>query len=413
MRLLLLTFVSLLVRPAAAQPGVDPPAATSDQAALLARQLIIADGHVDLPTRLFVRNFRLERTFTGIPITSTEGDFDYTRAKRGGLDAPFMSIYVPSSYQTSGDAKAYADSLIEMIGTVISEHPDKFAPGLSPSAVEENFAKGLISLPMGMENGAPIREIQDVAYFHARGIRYVTLTHAKDNQICDSSYDTTRTWNGLSPFGRLVIAEMNRVGMMVDISHVTDAAFYQALGISQAPVIASHSSCRTFTPGFQRNMSDDMIQALGKNGGVILINFGSDFLDRRHTRARDEMRAQWSAVLAENGWQEGDSAAQVALEEFRRIYHDQLFSDVEVVADHIDHAVSLAGIDHVGLGSDFDGVGDSLPAGLKDVADYPNLLRTLLERGYTTEDLRKICWGNLARVWRQVERVSAALSAAP
>jgi membrane dipeptidase len=238
---------------------------------------------VDLPTRLFVRNFRLERSFTGIPIASNEGDFDYTRARKGGLDAPFMSIYVPSRYQAEGDARAYADSLIDMIGAIIAEHPDKFAPAPSPAAVEENFVRGLVSLPMGMENGAPIREIQDVAYFHERGIRYITLTHAKDNRLCDSSYDTTRTWNGLSPFGRLVVAEMNKVGVMVDVSHVTDAAFYQTLGISQAPVIASHSSCRTFTPGFQRNMSDDMIRALGKNGGIILAD-GKRLAGKRQRR---------------------------------------------------------------------------------------------------------------------------------
>ncbi len=405
MKIFLATFCILLNFNALSQ-SLTLKEAKQQKAEMLAHQFIIADGHVDLPYRLRVKNFRLTKEFTGIPIETKEGDFDFVRAQKGGLDAPFMSIYIPSDYQEKGGAKELADSLIDMVNGIIQMHPDKFAPGLSPTQIEENFQAGKISLPMGMENGAPVLEIPDVRYFHKRGIRYITLTHGKDNQICDSSYDTTRTWNGLSDFGRAVVAEMNRVGIIVDISHVSDAAFYQVIGTTKAPVIASHSSCRKFTPDFQRNMSDDMIKALGKNGGIIMINFGSDFLDSKVTKMRDEMRAELLKELNEKGLSENDSLAKPIVKDFEKMYHDQLFSDVEKVADHIDHAIKLAGIDHVGLGSDFDGVGDSLPTGLKDVAAYPNLIFVLMERGYSEEDIEKICSKNLFRVWRDVEKVA-------
>ena len=377
------------------------------QAEELSHRFIITDGHVDLPYRLRVKNFRLTKEFTGIPIETDEGDFDYVRAKKGGLTAPFMSIYVPSSYQVSGGAKEVADSLIDMVNGIITVHPDKFGAGLSPDLIEQNFKQGKISLPMGMENGAPLLKLSDVAYYHQRGIRYVTLTHATDNQICDSSYDTTRTWNGLSPYGQDVVLELNRQGMMVDISHVSDAAFYQTIGITKAPVIASHSSCRKYTPDFQRNMSDDMIKSLGKNGGVIMINFGSDFLDSQVSKNRDVMREKMLSMLEEKGLTEEDEAAKSLIEEFKKQFHEPLFSDVEMVANHIDHVVKLAGVDHVGFGSDFDGVGDSLPMGLKDVAAYPNLIYVLLKRGYSEEDIEKMCYKNLFRVWKEVERISA------
>ncbi len=373
----------------------------------LAHKYIIVDGHVDLPSRLSVKNFRLTKEFIAMPIETNEGDFDYVRAKKGGLTAPFMSIYIPSGHQQRADGgQSFADTLIDMVGNISKMHPDKFAPANSPDDIERNFAAGKISLPMGMENGAPILKTSDLAYFHKRGIRYITLTHGKDNLICDSSYDTTRTHNGLSPFGREEVLEMNRLGIMVDISHVSDAAFYQVIGTTKVPVIASHSSCRTYTPDFQRNMSDDMIQALGKNGGVIMINFGSTFLDSRIVNSREAMRTKLLALLEAKGLKEEDEAAKPILKQFSEENQDSLYSDVEMVANHIDHAVKLAGIDHVGLCSDYDGVGDSLPTGLKDVAAYPNLLFVLLKRGYSEEDIAKICYKNIFRVWREVERVA-------
>ena len=334
----------------------------------LAQAFIITDGHVDLPYRLKEKHFRLEPEYLGIPVSTTEGDFDFERAKKGGLDAPFMSIYIPSRYQLKSDnGKVLADSLIDMIEGIVKAHPDKFSLARTPAEIETNTKAGKISLPMGMENGAPVGDDSgNVKYFFDRGIRYLTLTHGKDNQICDSSYDTLSTWKGLSPFGEKVVAEMNRVGIMVDISHVSDSAFYDVIKISKAPLIASHSSSRYFTPGFQRNMSDDMIKALAKNGGVIQINFGATFLDSV-ARQNETLRDSLEKLLITKKLTSKDPEGQPIIEQFGK-QHKELFSDVERVADHIDHVVKIAGIDYVGIGSDYDGVGDSLPLGLKDVS---------------------------------------------
>ncbi len=381
---------------------------TYQYAVELAHRFIITDGHVDLPYRLKVKNFRLEREYMGIPIQTSEGDFDYERAKQGGLDAPFMSIFIPSSYQKDPQsAHDLADSLIDMMHGIIDALPDKFAKGESPEMIEANFEKGLISLPMGMENGAPLLTLQDVKYYYDKGIRYVTLTHGKDNQICDSSYDTTRTWGGLSPYGYKVVAEMNRIGMIVDVSHISDSTFYQAMKYSKAPVLATHSSCRAFTPGWQRNMSDDMIVELGRKGGVIQINFGTDFLDSEITKARTANRLELDSLLNQAGLKAEDSLAKPIIDQFR-IDHPNLYSDVQRVADHIDHVVRLAGIDHVGIGSDFDGVGDSLPTGLKDVSMYPNLIYELLKRDYSEEDIEKVCYKNVWRVWHAVNKIASS-----
>jgi membrane dipeptidase len=354
----------------AVEPAPAPPRDYAAEADAIAHEMIILDGHVDVPWRLAESEEPED-----VGLATQNGDFDYPRAKAGGLDAPFMSIYVPVKYEMKG-ADRVADDLIDLVEGIVARHPDKFALARSPADVRANFAAGLISLPMGMENGAPImRKLANVKRFHARGIRYITLAHSKDNHISDSSYDTRHTHRGLSRFGEKVVAEMNRLGIMIDVSHLSDEAFFDVMGVTKAPVIASHSSCRHFTPGWERNMSDEMIQALSRNGGVIQINFGSSFLDGEVRRQIED---------------HGDDGPPV-------------YSTVEKVADHIDHVVALVGVDHVGFGSDFDGVGDSLPVGLKSAADYPNLIRVLLERGWTRADLEKLCSGNVLRVWQAVE----------
>lgn len=373
----------------------------------LAKKYIITDGHVDLPYRLKVMNFRLEKEFLKIPIESEKGDFDYVRSKAGGLDAPFMSIYLPANLQQDkGRSKKLADSLINMVSSIADEHPDKFVIAHWPADVKKAFKQGKIALPMGMENGSGIEDdLANVAYFKKRGISYITLTHSKDNLICDSSYDTTRTWQGLSPFGKEVVKEMNKTGIMVDISHVSDSTFYQVIRQTKVPVIASHSSCRKFTPDFERNMSDDMLRELKANNGVIMINFGSTFIDQEVKEQRWQLGLKMNAFLEEKGLSREDEAAKPLIKQFLKD-NPGAFSDVKMVANHIDHVVKVAGIDHVGFGSDFDGVGDSLPAGLKDVSQYPNLLAELLRRGYTDADIEKVCYGNLFRVWEEVEQVA-------
>ncbi len=343
-----------------------------------------------------------------ISARTPDGNFDYPRAKAGGLNAPFMSIYVPSSYEMNG-AKQYADRCIDMVEKFARDWPDKFAIARSPADVRAQFRAGLISLPMGMENGAPLEgDLANLTYFHERGIRYITLVHAKDNHICDASFDKERKWNGLSPFGRRVVAEMNRLGIMIDVSHLSDSSFFQVLRLTKAPVIASHSSCRYFTPGWERNMSDDMIRLLAANGGVIQINFGSAFLT-------DDLQKKWvkewdeeEAYFSRNERARTDSAASAFVHAYRE-KNDLGYADISDVVAHIDHVVRLVGADHVGIGSDFDGVGDSLPAGLKDVSDYPNLVYELLKRGYSEEDIRNICGENLLRVWTTVDQIAREL----
>jgi membrane dipeptidase len=354
-------------------PIVQPQRDIHEYADELAHRFIILDGHVDVP-------FRVTALLHGgaplpeIHASAEDGDFDYARARAGGLSAPFMSIYTPAELQAQpGASKEFAEHSIDYVHGLAIDHPDKFALARTPAEVRANFERGLISLALGMENGSPLEsELANVEHFYRRGIRYITLTHARDNLICDSSYDEAGTHGGLSEFGRRVVAEMYRVGIMIDVSHVSDTTFWQVMELSAVPVIASHSSCRHFTPGFERNMSDEMIVALGERGGVIQINFGSAFLDGQYRAAEDR----------------GDYPLRRA--------------NVSLVADHIDHVVEIAGVDHVGFGSDFDGVGDSLPIGLEDVSMYPNLIAELLERGYGEADIEKICSGNVLRVWQAV-----------
>lgn len=389
-------------------PGTAGEQTTSEEAILrkadsLAQAYIITDGHIDLPYRLKNNGINTITPENGnVIIDAGEGDFDFERAREGGLDAPFMSIYIPAEYQQTGGAKALADSLINLVESITTAYPDKFALAGSPEEVESNFKEGKISLPMGMENGAPIEgDLKNVGYFFDRGIRYITLSHGTDNEITDSSYDTTATHGGLSAFGRKVVEEMNSVGMMVDVSHISDSAFYDVMEITNVPVIASHSSARKFTPGFERNMSDELIRALGENGGVIQINFGSDFLDIESQNVRTRNEENLQRELEKQGLTENDSAAKPVIERFNQ-ENPYKYSNVAMVADHIDHVVELAGIDHVGLGSDYDGVGDSLPEGLKDVSDYPNLFAELIRRGYSDEDIEKISYKNVFRVWNAV-----------
>ena len=365
----------------------------------LSKKFIIVDGHIDLPYRLKEAGYLKKDKILDLT-KETDGDFDYAKSKRGGLDAPFMSIYIPAEFQKSGGAKKLADSLINLVVKITNSFPTKFALANNPSDIKDNFSKGLISLPMGIENGAAIeKKLENIDYFFERGIRYITLTHGKDNAICDSSYDSTKTWNGLSPFGRKVISKMNSVGMMIDVSHVTDEAFYQVIEISRTPVIASHSSPRKFTPGFERNMSDDMIIKLAESNGLILINFGSSFVNELSNKKFDLIDKKvenWKIKNKINDIEEINKFKNRIIEE------EKPFATIEDVINAIDHVVKLVGIDHVGFGSDFDGLGNTLPYNLKNVSDYPNVILGLLKKNYSEEDIEKICYKNLFRTWNEI-----------
>jgi membrane dipeptidase len=401
MRLPLLRSLVLLLLPlfAAACSGPQRVSDAPERAHLLARDAIIVDGHIDVP-------YRLRRAPDDVGEATETGDFDYPRAEAGGLDAPFMSIYIPASYQETGGAKALADSLIDMVEGIVAAHPDKFALAASPAEVRANHAAGLISLPLGIENGAPVEgNLANLEHFYERGVRYITLTHSRDNEISDSSYDTTATHGGLSDFGREVVREMNRLGIMVDVSHISDAAFDDVMEVTTAPVIASHSSARHFTPGFERNLDDVRIRRLAENGGVLMINFGSYFLTEEYQIAREAASDHVAVVATERGWEPGSPEYRDYAADYRR--RTVPYADLQDVVDHINHVVNLVGVDHVGLGSDYDGVGDSLPTGLKDVAAYPNLVAALLDEGYSETDVRKILGENALRVWAEVERIAA------
>jgi len=395
---------AVLILLAACGRHADAPRDLAADAARIAHDSIIVDTHVDLPYRLFEHP-------ADVTVATDDGDFDYPRALAGGLNAPFMSIYTESELEATGESRARAEQLIDLVDKLVADSGGKFAIATSPADVRRQFADGVISLPMGMENGSPVDgDLANLRHFYDRGIRYITLAHALSNQLSDSSYDPNRQWHGLSGFGVEVVHEMNRLGIMVDVSHVSDEAFWQALEVSKAPVIASHSGARHFTPDFERNMSDDMIRALAAKGGVIMINFGSGFLTQA---ANAYSMARWPAAKAfreehsELSEAEADKQFKVAWE----AEHGPIpYATLDDVLDQFDYAIELAGVDHVGIGSDFEGVGDSLPTGLKDVSAYPNLVEGLLRRGYSEADVRKILGENLLRVWAAVEDYAATTS---
>ncbi len=382
-------------RPAQPAPAVDSD--PLDRARRLLQTAPIVDTHIDFPYRLAEQGVWPKAGFESLALRHPEGHFDEERARKGGLYGAFMSIYIPAHYQQqpSGRAKALADSLIDLVYAVARAYPERFAVASRADDIERNFKKGIISLPMGMENGAPIERIEDVAYFHRRGIRYITLTHSRDNRLSDSSYDGARTHGGLSAFGRDVVREMNRVGIMVDVSHLSDAAVWDVLEVSNKPVIATHSACRHFTPGFERNLPDTLIRAIAQKGGVIQVPFSHYFLS---SKSRQAFREAEERMKVQKINKESAKA--------RRFMHRELTKagfSVRDVADHIDHIRQLVGIDYVGLGSDFDGVGLAVLPDLADVGMYPNLLAELFRRGYTEEEVRKICYLNTLRVWRANE----------
>jgi len=375
--------------------GVAIADGTPQKAQRLAQDAVIVDTHIDAPTELMKAWVDLGE--------AQSREFDYPKARAGGLDVAFMSIYTSSGQDADGSARDVAERMIDAVEKMAKDHPDRFALLRSPRDVAKLRRGGRVLLPMGMENGAPIGDdLAGLRHFFDRGIRYVTLAHSDNNRIADSSYAPEKHWQGLSPFGREVVAEMNRLGMMIDVSHLSDDAVAQSVALSRAPVVATHSAFRHFTPGFERNLSDDLAKAIAAKGGVIQVPFGNAFVDPASAARTQAYFVAYNAYLREKAaGRTGQTVAEFDAEWERT--HPPLHVKLEAVLDQIDYGVKLVGIDHVGIGSDFDGVDGALPEGLKTVADYPNLIAGLQARGYRDRDLRKLLGGNLLRVWREVE----------
>lgn len=374
-------------------------AETTPAARKLAQDAVIVDTHIDSPTELMKQWKDLGET--------QSGEFDYPKARAGGLDVAFMSIYTSPGQDDDGSAWNVANRMIDAVDSLALRHPDKFAILRSPRDVDRLRANDRVLLPMGMENGAPIGDdLGKLAFFFKRGVRYITLAHSANNRIADSSYAAEKRWKGLSPFGREVIAEMNRLGMMIDVSHLSDDAARQAIDLSRAPVIASHSALRHFTPGFERNLSDELAKAIAAKGGVIQIPFGNAFVDP----ASAAQTQAYFVAYAEFERERAAGRTTKTVAEFDAEWdkaHPPLPVGIDAVLDQIDYGVKLVGIDHIGIGSDFDGVGGALPQGLKTVADFPNLVAGLQARKYSDADIRKILGGNLLRAWTAIEAAAS------
>ena len=382
--------------------GTTQAAAAPAAALQLAQDAPIIDTHIDAPTELL-------KEWKDIGL-ATDREFDYPKARQGGLDVAFMSIYTSPGEDAAGQARSIAHRQIDAVEALTARHPDKFAMVSSPADIGRLRADGRVLLALGMENGAPIGDdLSQLQAFHDRGVRYITLAHSQSNRISDSSYDKNRPWNGLSPFGEQVVAEMNRLGIMVDVSHLSDDAVEDVLRLSSVPVIASHSGMRHFTPGFERNISDELAKAVADKGGVLQLVFGVGFVNRQ---AADDIQAYFTAYAALEKRNAEARAAGKPLQDVAAFdtqwnaEHPVPATPIDAVVEQIDYAVKLVGIDHVGLGSDFDGVSGALPEGLRTVADYPNLVAALQARGYSDPDIRKILGENLLRVWHAVETAS-------
>ena len=371
---------------------------------------IVIDTHADTPQRFLDENFDL-----GSVTPTSQGNIDLQKAREGNLGAEFFSIWVEPDIYKGHYVKRTLD-LIDSVYEQVARHPDQMMMAFSAEDIVEartGSHKKLAAL-MGIEGGHSIegdpRLLRD---YYRLGVRYMTLTWSNTNEIGDSSGDINnpdvKHHNGLTPFGKQVVLEMNRLGMMVDISHVADKTFWDTLAVTKAPVIASHSSARALSNA-PRNMTDDMLRTVAKNGGVVDVNFYSGFDDDKFRQAAEAQKPARDAAIKAAFAARRAKGLPVDYMDEEKIEREWMAKiprpPLSVLIDQIDHVAKVAGFDHVGLGSDFDGVSGALPAGMDSVADLPKITQGLLDRGYTPEQIQKILGGNLLRVFRQVERVS-------
>ena len=397
-----LTFAVLALCTAshAQQPARSPRTTPVTQAEVdrITHDALLIDTHDDVPSK----------TVDGYNIAdrNTKGQTDLP-GMRGFLAAEFFAVYVGAEYVNGNHSARRALSMIDTVRTdVVAKHPNDFVLATTADDIEHAHATGKIAALMGIEGGHAIEDsLRLLRDYYALGVRYMTLTHFNTNNWADAQGDINdprvQHHNGLTPFGKNVVHEMNRLGMMVDISHVADKTFYDALAISTAPLIASHSSCRAISDN-TRNMTDDMIRAMAAKGGTIQINFDCAYLSQRYQDAAKPVMAALRPKLAEARKLTDPVAREKAIDAIEEQGTATLApASLTDVVRNIDHAVSIGGIDHVGIGTDFDGVG-CVPKELKSYSDFPKLTRALLERGYTPDDIKKIYGGNLLRVMRAV-----------
>jgi membrane dipeptidase len=405
--LLLLAFSALGQTPL--QPQISAKARAIQDSA------IIIDTHADTPQRFVDENFDI-----GSTDLNDKGHISLDKAHRGNLGAEFFSIWVEPESNQGHFAKRTMD-LIDSVYEQAEHHPDRMIMAFSPADIERAHKEHKLAALMGIEGGHSIEnDIRLLRDYYRLGVRYMTLTWSNTNEWGDSSGDIddpkVQHHNGLTDFGKQVVLEMNRLGMIVDISHVSDKTFWDTIATTKAPVIASHSSARALTNA-PRNMTDEMLQAVAKNGGVVDVNFYSGFVDEDYRKASEPIGKQAAEAVkayVDKMKAEDKPVPYTDIDRIEREYADKIpRPPFKSLIDHFDHIAKVAGVDHVGLGSDFDGVSGQTPQGMNSAADLPKITQELLDRGYSADDIKKILGGNVLRVFRQVEAVSREMQEQP
>jgi membrane dipeptidase len=415
---LLFTVLALLA-PCSVIAQAPPASASASTISANARAIhesaLVVDTHADTPQRFLDENFDI-----GSADPNDIGHISLDKASRGNLGAEFFSIWVePETNQ--GHFARHTFDLIDSVYEQAARHPDRMMMAVSVADIERAHQQHKLAALMGIEGGHSIEnDIRLLRDYYRLGVRYMTLSWSNTNEWADSSGDINdpkvQHHNGLTDFGKQVVLEMNRLGMMVDISHVADKTFWDVIAATEAPVIASHSSARALS-NHSRNMTDDMLRAVAKNGGVVDVNFYSGFLDENYRKASDGIRKE--AVEAVEAYvqkqkAEGKAVPYTEIDRIEREWAAKIpRPPFSVLIDNIDHIAKVAGVDHVGLGSDFDGVAGATPQGMDSAADLPKITQALVDRGYSETNIRKILGGNLLRVFREVEQVSQEIQAVP
>jgi membrane dipeptidase len=394
-------------QPTASAPSTSSPAQAAPQrderlwqrALAIHRKAIVVDGHNDITSPMIDEGYDLATPSAGKYHT------DIARMKQGGMTAQFFSIYVDQKYAKEGGSARRAMDMIDSVYRLAERYPNDFSMSTSVADIRLAKRQKRIAALMGIEGGHAIENsLAALRDFYRLGIRYMTLTHNNTNDWADSCCDAARN-NGLSDFGREVVREMNRLGMLVDVSHVSDKTMSDVLDVSKAPIIASHSSARALA-NHRRNIPDELLRRIAQNGGVVMVNFYPGFIDQKVIDAAKERNERLKPQLDALSEQYKDNPTRLEEERNKLFAASPLpVTPLSVLIDHIDHIAKVAGIDHVGLGSDFDGV-PSLPQGMQDIAQLPNITYELLRRGYSEQDIRKVLGENLLRAFAQAEEVS-------